>query len=54
MITHSFEGQNQARNYSIKAQWPVVEGAHTAQIEQFNLAAQTVVTDTLNGFQHDD
>jgi hypothetical protein len=51
IATHSFEGQDQARNYTINAQWPVVEGVTTPQIEQFNLAAQTLMSDTLAGFQ---
>ena len=51
LTTHSFEGQNQAGNYAIKAQWPVIEGASTPQIEQFNLAAQQLVSDTLRNFQ---
>jgi hypothetical protein len=51
LATHSIEGQDQARNYTIQAQWPVIEGVSTPQIKQFNLAAQAFVSDTLNGFQ---
>ena len=53
LATRAFEAQNQAGNYSIKAQWPVIEGASTPQIEQFNLAAQQLVTDTLRNFQQE-
>lgn len=51
LITHSLDGQDQAHNYAIKAQWPVVEGLSTPQTEQFNLAVQALVTDTLSSFQ---
>ncbi len=53
LVTHSFETQNKAGYYSIKAQWPVIEGATTPQIEQFNLAAQQLVSDTLRSFQQE-
>ncbi len=49
--TQAFEGQDDTLNYAIKAQWPVVAGATTPQIEQFNLAAQQLVTDTLHNFR---
>jgi hypothetical protein len=51
LATHAIEAQDQARNYTIHAQWPVVEGVVTPQAEQFNLAVQTLVSDTLTGFQ---
>ena len=50
IATHSFEEENKTLSYTLQAQWPVVEGAITPQIEQFNLAAQQLVSDTLTGF----
>ena len=39
IATHSFVEQNQTLSYTLQAQWPVIEGVITPQIEQFNLAA---------------
>jgi hypothetical protein len=53
IATHSFEVENQTLSVTLQAQWPVVEGVTTPQIEQFNLAAQKLVSDTLTGFQQE-
>ena len=53
IATHSFMEQNQMMSYTVQAQWPVVEGVTTPQIEQFNLAAQKLVSATLAGFQQE-
>jgi hypothetical protein len=50
IATHSFEEENKTLSVTLQAQWPVVEGVTTPQIEQFNLAAQKLVSDTLTGF----
>ena len=50
IATHAFAEENKTLSYTLQAQWPVVEGVTTSQIEQFNLAAQQLVSDTLTGF----
>jgi hypothetical protein len=50
IATHSLLEQNQTLSYTLQAQWPVIEGVVTPQIEQFNLAAHQLVSDTLTGF----
>jgi len=50
IATRSFGEENQTLSVTLQAQWPVVEGAITPQIAQFNLASQKLVSDTLTGF----